>query len=76
MWGISYLWGLVQRLFSSSVYIQPRRTGAQPMQFRVTTALEADGSNLTTVIATLYTNFRATTFRLKGGKSRSGSFTW
>jgi hypothetical protein len=33
------------------------------MQFQVTTALEADGSNLTTVIATLYTNFRATTFR-------------
>jgi ABC-type transport system involved in cytochrome c biogenesis ATPase subunit len=61
--GISHLWTLVQRLFSGSIYIQPRRTGAQPMQFQVTTALEPDGSNLTTVIATLYTNFRASSFR-------------
>ena len=64
VWAIRNLFALLAQLVATNVYIQPRRTGAQPMQFQVTTSLESDGSNLTTVIATLYNNYRTTTFRL------------
>jgi len=30
VYGIRYFWQFIQRLFASSIYIQPRRTGAEP----------------------------------------------
>src|SRR5260370_3735118 len=57
------MWNLISETFSRLFYSQPRRIGAQSMGFSVTTDLAPDGSNLTTVIATLYNNYRETTFR-------------
>jgi hypothetical protein len=60
---IQGMWNLISGTFSRLFYIQPRRIGAQSMGFSVTTDLSPDGSNLTTVIATLYNNYRETIFR-------------
>jgi hypothetical protein len=47
---------------ANSYYLMPRRIGAQTMPFVPTTKLEPDGSNLTSVVATLYTNHRRKVF--------------
>src|SRR5690349_7509591 len=54
---------LIRNNVLTSYYIQPRRTGAQPVQYNVVYQLEPDGSNLTTVTATLYNNCQRTIFR-------------
>jgi len=60
---VAGVWRQVTTHASRSLYVHPRRVGAQTMPFMEATDLAPDGGNLTTVVATLYTNYRQTTFK-------------
>jgi predicted ATPase len=54
------LWNLVSVSLSGAYYIHPRMPGSAAMQWQTTLDLAPDGSNLTNVVGTIFTEYRYT----------------
>lgn len=52
------LWNLMLEALSGGYYIHPRMPGSAPMQWQTTLDLGANGSNLTNVVGTMFTEYR------------------